>query len=474
MKLPTAIKPEFEELESICRDWPADVSVDQLVNWILQFDPDDHDLAIRLLRHLNVLGPNDIRSGLQIAYARLKRRAKDRETEISHRNTMFFAVGDAGKSGAMIAYEFRLANELPESNFSAENSSEYLKEGLVKNIVLVDDVIGTGKSAIRAATSIKEEATPLGVENVFILSVCGFDGALTKVSEETGADTFAAYTYGKQDTVSCFDSDFYSGLEHEQKASLLERLKYYNSRCHRSDLGFGNVGALLAFTHNPPNISVPVIWASGNGWNPLFPRLGRITGLEHFYKQAKSAQKELAEKKVSAASQSESKLTILVEGKVDEVVLDLIIERFKFAERLDVDRVSVVSLGGIYSSLRLFEIIQQTGGSFVLLLDDDEQTDRWLDKNSDSVGIPLVKLSPSIVGLLRLETIVSTFEFSTDAAGKLDREGYRDIEMHLRNRGFGRTLGRTGEILDRFIDNQAVESLLQDIKSALKHSPTID
>ena len=215
---------------------------------------------------------------------------------------MFFAVGDAGKSGAMIAYEFRLANELPESNFSLENSEMYLERRLVKNVVLVDDVIGTGQSAIRAAKAIKEEATPLGVENVFVLSVCGFQIALETVSKETGADTFSAFTYDKRDTVSSFDSPFYSGLPHEKKEFLLERLKYYNSRCSRSELGYGGIGALMAFTHNPPNVSLPVIWASGNGWNPLFPRLGRMSGMDHFFVQAKSAQEKLAKENKSTTA----------------------------------------------------------------------------------------------------------------------------------------------------------------------------
>ena len=112
MKLPRSLHPVLDSLDPIVADWPADVSTDQLVSWTIQFDPEDYDLALRILKHLNVLGSEDIRTGLRVSYARLQRRAKDRNTEISRANTMFFAVGDAGKSGAMIAYEFRLANEL--------------------------------------------------------------------------------------------------------------------------------------------------------------------------------------------------------------------------------------------------------------------------------------------------------------------------------------------------------------------------
>ena len=102
MKLPRSLQPKLESLDLIVNDWPADVSVDQLVSWILQFDPDDHDLALRILKNLNVLGAEDIRTGLRVAYARLKRRAKDRDTEITNGNTMFFAVGDSGKSLSLI------------------------------------------------------------------------------------------------------------------------------------------------------------------------------------------------------------------------------------------------------------------------------------------------------------------------------------------------------------------------------------
>lgn len=475
MKLPQSLHPTLEALEPIVNDWPGDVSVDQLVNWIIQFDPVDYDLALRILKHLNVLGSEDIRSGLRVSYARLQRRAKDRDTEISKGNTMFFAVGDAGKSGAMIAYEFRLANELPESNFSTENSRSYLEQGLVKNVVLVDDVIGTGKSAIEAAKSIKEEATPLGVENVFVLSVCGFQSALDNVSEETGADTFSAFTYDKQDTVTSFDSPFYSGLTHEKKESLLKRLKYYNKRCSRSELGFGGIGALIAFTHNPPNVSLPVVWASGNGWNPIFPRQGRMSGMDHFFVQAKKAQEKLAENKKDSESkdskESESdgnNLTILVEGKVDEVVMDIIVSRFDFAKTLGFDRISVVSLGGIYSSPRLFEIINETGGSFILLLDSDEMSKLWIERNSDQIGMPIILLKPSVVGLLELSRLYEYVGLEPDdgdgpSTPNLDHPVYKDIERRLRRRGFGQSHNRTMEILDLFIDLAAVKQLRNEI-----------
>ncbi len=475
MKLPRSLQPTLEALEPIVAGWPADVSIDQLVKWIIQFDPDDHDLALRILQHLNVLGSEDIRSGLRVSYARLQRRAKDRDTEISNRNTMFFAVGDAGKSGAMIAYEFRLANELPESNFSTEQSALYLEQRLVKNVVLVDDVIGTGQSAIRAAKTIKEEATPLGVENVFVLSVCGFQEALEAVSEQTGADTFSAFTYDKRDTVISFDSPFYSGLPHEKKEVLLERLKYYNSRCSRSELGYGGIGALMAFTHNPPNVSLPVIWASGNGWNPLFPRLSRMSGMDHFFAQAKAAQEKLVEDKQSknpidspVTEKEERQVTVLVEGKTDELVMDIIVSQFGFAEALQVDRVSVVSLGGMYGSTRLFDIIKETGGDYILLLDRDRMTEAWISQYGDQIGIPIVKLNPSVIGLFRLQQLRDFVGLEPDTqtadTDRIDFDSalYKDTEHRLRLRGFGRSHNRTMQVIDMFVNPKAVEDLLRE------------
>lgn len=478
MILPRAIAPSIVELEPIVASWPVTVPFERVVRWLLQFEPEDYDLGIRIIRHLNVLGTEEVRANLKIAYARLQRRARDRKTTIESSNTVFAAMGDAGKSGAMIAYQFRLANSLPESNFSSEERDDYFSTGLVTNIVLIDDIIGTGKTAIDTASSLREETTPLGVKNIFILAVCGFQDAVDKVGEKTGADTFAALTYNADDTVASFDSSFYDGLSSSEQDALLERLKYYNQRCHRSELGYGNVGALIAFQHNPPNVTIPVVWASGNGWSPLFPRLGRIRGIDHFRAKVRAEQKKRAtqhskdSKSLAVEDPATADVTLLVEGKVDEIVLDDLIAREGVAEQLGLASLSTVSVGGVHSSDRLFDLIKQTGGHFILVLDDDRMTNSWVERRAGGVDIPVVKLRPSVVGFLQVPRVFRLLSEKTSAilSQRIDSDPQgtmHELERHLRRIGFGRSPIRTKEVLDTYLSAEAIQLFIVDLKESV-------
>ena len=65
-------------------------------------------------------------SALAISYSKLMRRAKSKKINISLKNTMFAAIGGASKSGAMIAYNFRLINELAAANFLDEETIKFI------------------------------------------------------------------------------------------------------------------------------------------------------------------------------------------------------------------------------------------------------------------------------------------------------------------------------------------------------------
>ena len=479
MKLPKSLQPHLDRIEASVSRWPISISTDAVVRWLLQFDPEDYGLGIRIVENLNVLGPDDIDAGLRVAYARLKRKAKDRETSITVHNTLFAAIGDSGKSGGMIAYSFRIANELPESNFSSEDRAQFLENGKVRNIVLVDDVVGTGRTAIAAASSVKMESTPLGVENVFVLAVCGFESAMKKVEDETGAHTFAAYTFSEADTVTSFDSPFYRGLSHGEREALLERLKYYNRRCSRdSELGYGSVGALLAFRHNPPNISVPVVWSSANGWNPLFPRLGRINGIQRMKADISTAQKnrksETTKRRADQEQQGPPKeVTLLVEGRADEEFLEWIVANCSAAKEMGLERISVVALGGLYTSPRLFELIQQTGGAFVLVLEPiphGRTASGWAEVPD---GIPIVRFRHSVLDLLDLQGVVQFVGLSPEE-GHLDPSHPEHVELldacwrRLRQLGFGRGQARTASIAARYVDNVSVVAFLERLEGAVR------
>lgn len=483
MILPRDIRPLLENLEPVVEGWPVNIPFDRVVDWLLQFDPEDYDVGARIVRHLNILGTDEIRSGLSIAYTRLQRKATDRNAKITSGNTIFAAIGDIGKSGAMMAYEFRVANELPEGNFSEGDREDYLKAGLVENVVLIDDVIGTGTAAVREAKRVVEETTTLGVKNVFVLAICGFEKAVLKVEEEAGAHAFAAFTYSLRDTAGILDGDFYTGLDHTSRTQYLERLKYYNQRCSRSEMGYGNVGALLAFRHNTPNVSLPVIWGAGNGWKPLFPRVGRISGIERYYSQFAAAQRAQKEhKQPTPASREALDLTVLVEGKSDETVMDTLIARYDLPRLIGVKSITTVSIGGVLHSHRLFDLLKESGRRFILILDADPFLSRRRGEIERDASVPVVFLRPGFVGLFVLERVVAAYALPSgvslgDGEEPIEERLYLEYERVLRRAGFGRSKAMTEKMIEHFLDpdkfNGFVEELHRAVDTLVAEPPLI-
>ncbi len=140
---------------------------------------------MRVVRNLNVIGAKDLERSLEVAYSKLMRKSIEKGSRINSKNTIFAGMGEDGKSGSMVSYHFRLINELSEENFLNEDSVKYFEQGMIQNIVLIDDVLSSGTQATKEIHKITEKFLPLGVQNIFVLTVCGFRNGIENVEEQT-------------------------------------------------------------------------------------------------------------------------------------------------------------------------------------------------------------------------------------------------------------------------------------------------
>jgi hypothetical protein len=181
MKYPQSLEKQLNEVKTITDNWAIEIPFESVIKWIMQFDSNDFELAVRVIKNLNVIGFEELNNALTVAYSKLERKAIDKQTKIKNINTLFAGIGEGGKSGAMISYSFRLANELSEENFYDENALQHLEEGRIENIVLVDDIISSGNQAITEIRKLSEIALPLGVKNIFLLTAVGMREGIKKV-----------------------------------------------------------------------------------------------------------------------------------------------------------------------------------------------------------------------------------------------------------------------------------------------------
>jgi hypothetical protein len=382
MKYPVSHNQRFQEIEEVVAAWPIEKSFDHVLKWLMQFDTEDIDLGVRILKHLNVVGYEDLNTSLSIAYSKLERVAIDKDSRISSQNTLFAGIGDGAKSGAMIGYNFRIANELPEDNFLTDDSLVHLESGLIENIVLVDDVIGTGDQATREIKALTEKVTPFGVKNIFLLTAVGMTDGIKSIIAETKAHVFSAFEYTDLDTATNLDSAFYDGIPHEQRSKLRDRLDYYGRVSSKQGLGYGGIGALIAFYYNTPNISLPVIWGSRNSWIPLFKRSVKINGISSYYKQIEaSITKKKREK--TPVDRKEKELLIFVEGRIDEAFYQYVLGGIGDT---GFEKLSIISLGG-FGSKTLIENIARLSRYCLFVVEEDARMPRaYIDRFRKNIG----------------------------------------------------------------------------------------
>lgn len=391
MKYPISHNRRFQEIEEVVASWPVEKSFDDVLKWLMQFDTEDIDLGVRIIKNLNVIGFEDLNTSLSIAYSKLERVAIDKGSKISSRNTLFAGIGDGAKSGAMIGYNFRIANELPEDNFMTDESIDHLESGLIENIVLVDDVIGTGHQATKEIKDLTEKVTPFGVKNIFLLTAVGMDDGIKNIITDTKAHVFSAFEYTDLDTAKNLDSSFYDGISHERREKLKSRLEYYGRVSNKASLGYGGIGALIAFYYNTPNISLPVIWGSKNSWIPLFKRAVKISGISSYYKQIDSS---LTKKKRenNPIAQKEKELLLFVEGRFDEAFFEFVTSTMQtdFFEKI-----SVISLGGYGSKTLIENITKLSKNSLFVVENDDDVPASFVDRYRKNIGNhPFLQVDP--------------------------------------------------------------------------------
>lgn len=463
MKYPIALSQRIDEVSKIVECWPVEKDLGQVLNWLMQFDNEDIDLGVRVIRNLNIIGFEDLNTALTIAYSKLERMAIDKGTKITSRNTLFAGIGDGAKSGAMIGYNFRIINELSEDNFMDDESMNFLEAGMIDNIVLVDDIVGTGKQATDEIKSLTQTVTPLGVKNIFLLTAVGMQDGIKAISSNTKAHVFSAFEYSALDTVNCLDSPFYEGIPHEERQDVKSRLEYYGKVTNKSPLGYGGIGALIAFYYNTPNISLPIIWGSRNSWLPLFKRAVKINGINSYYKQIESS---ITKKKREPSQGKENEIVILVEGKQDEVFFDHVVSLIK--DRLPFNKVSVISMGG-FGSKKLIENISRLNKNCLFIVEEDEfAPPKFVERFIQNLGDNPHILVKSLIHFLDLDSFSENEKWSgffarIEKLGDLsDRDKMRRLEKEVRIM-VHRSESRTRELFSSHLDAEKMAALEKEL-----------
>lgn len=468
MRYPETLIDKLGKVREIHNSWKSSLPFEDVVKWILQFDSEDYDLAIRIIEHINFLNFSDIKNALSIAYSKLIRKSIEKGTQITNKNTLFAGLGDNGKSGSMISYHFRVINELSEENFS--DNEELIETGDIENIVLVDDILSTGAQASNAIIKLTEKVTPFGVKNIFLLTVCGMKDGIIKVEEETKAYTFSAIEYSTKDTVVNLDGKFYQGLSYGERERLKTRIEYYGKVAYQKNpLGFGQVGGLIAFDFNTPNTTLPLIWSDSNSWIPLFKRARRINGIKSYYKQFEKPKKE----KETMKPDNTSEISVYVEGKIEEIFFDLLVQEKEFDKRIGFDKVNIISLGGAIMSKKLLSQLSNMGHKQLFIFDDDKHTKSILGKEPYD-DAKIILMSPNIMSFFKIKELLKNEKDDKELVEMTQGKEmtdllYFELEMFLVKRSSpSRRQNILHEYINKYLNEEVYDEFIENVKRKLE------
>ena len=242
------------------------IGKDTIVQWINQFEKEDQDVAFSILRRIKYYSSEDVFQFCKLNYSNWII-----ECDASVKETLFIPLGGAGKSGSMIGYLFRMANNIPKKNYCSLYEIEqcgYVFDDKIKDIVLLDDYSGTGDQFIKdeilnnILTHAKEKI------RVSFLPIVMSRQAKNRIEEQTNVQIYCQQIREERE---------YSEVEDALIRRYGKELFVHDGEDLR--YGWGCMGETIAFFYNVPNNSLPIIWSNdysaetNANWIPLFPRV---------------------------------------------------------------------------------------------------------------------------------------------------------------------------------------------------------
>lgn len=211
--------------------------------------------------------------------------------------TRFLGVGNPSESGVHLLYYFRQENSLPKRLFLDAASifsrttidgktKQTLREEAVERYIFLDDLCGSGETAEKYSEDLLPRiltANP-NVE-LYYYSIFATSGGLSRVRQKSCFGKRCGTVFELDESYKCFaDNSRYLTVMPKSidKNSIIKLNSYYgNLVCPGHANGFEDGQLLLAFYHNTPDNTLPIIWRDqDNGatvpWTSALKRYPKI------------------------------------------------------------------------------------------------------------------------------------------------------------------------------------------------------
>lgn len=211
------------------------------------------------------------------------------------KRTRFLGMGNPAESGTHLLYYFRQENQLHKNHFigthqiltsSARTAAADFREPLVTRYVFIDDVCGSGQQCISYSNTLLADLRHVASAKhrdieFFYLVLFATEVGLENVRNRADFDKVEA-VHVLDDSYKAFDTNsrIYkkppAGIDRVDAYEIFR--KYGLTLDANYPLGYADGQLLLAFTHNIPDNTLPVIWYDDDPakWTAIFPRYPKV------------------------------------------------------------------------------------------------------------------------------------------------------------------------------------------------------
>lgn len=272
----------FKELVefSMKFDWLIDYNVQLATIWNLFKNDKERDLIKLLLSKFTYLRSKEVRVITEKITVNVIE-----NWQLKSLNSFFVATSDNAEADGSQALIQSLKNNFgsipnwKEKNFN--NSMSNIKDFQNNsNIILIDDFIGSGKTAIRRLNWVKEKLkeSNKNKSKVYFIAMAGMKKGIENIDKNIYEDLFVPFQLDKG------ISDNFPEAQKEEMINLMiemeEKLaaKYNKKKLRDFRLGYDKSEALYSVeAFSTPNNVFPIFWwpklKDGSSWNTFFKRL---------------------------------------------------------------------------------------------------------------------------------------------------------------------------------------------------------
>jgi hypothetical protein len=199
--------------------------------------------------------------------------------------TRFLGVGNPSESGVHLLYYFRQENGLPKNLFldaasifsraTIDGKSEVvLRDTAVERYIFLDDLCGSGETAEKYSEDLLPRILAAADDvELYYYSIFATSTGLKRVREKSLFGERCGTVFELDETYKCTSdgSRYLTVMPKSIDKQILIRLNlhYGNMVCPGNPTGFEDGQLLLAFNHNTPDNTLPIIWRDQENGSPV-------------------------------------------------------------------------------------------------------------------------------------------------------------------------------------------------------------